>query len=283
MSMAYKIGIASGFAIVVAVIGFFAFNDDDPTQTIADSSPVNFPTPGNINGTIPTGNESNTHSTTVNRPETGTGITTPYTSIPNTTKTEYQDSLSHRALVAKRNNSEPLAQIQPKIVTNEPVSDIAEESEATPTKPLDTKPLTTKPEKLVTRPMTHTINKGETLIQIADTFYGSPRYWRLIANANPSINPNRIRPGQTLILPDKAYVPPTRAEELKKLRTTLASNTAKPVIIKTRTGDTLSEISQRVYGSAKYWNHIYLENRDALSTPNVVPVNIALVIPPKPQ
>ena len=49
----------------------------------------------------------------------------------------------------------------------------------------------------------YTIEKGDTLSGIAQRFYGKARYWRQIHEANRATieNPDRIYPGDTIVLP----------------------------------------------------------------------------------
>ena len=49
---------------------------------------------------------------------------------------------------------------------------------------------------------THTVVAGETLSALALRFYGDAELYRLIATASGVANPNVIRPGQRLIMPD---------------------------------------------------------------------------------
>ena len=44
-------------------------------------------------------------------------------------------------------------------------------------------------------------------------------------------------------------------------------------------GDTLSEISQKVYGKAKYWKNIFETNQPSLSDPNHLKAGMTLVLP----
>jgi hypothetical protein len=46
------------------------------------------------------------------------------------------------------------------------------------------------------------VQAGDTLFAISKRFYGEPTYFGLIAAANPSIDPNKISPGQTISIPD---------------------------------------------------------------------------------
>ena len=53
-------------------------------------------------------------------------------------------------------------------------------------------------------PRTHIVQSGETLSDIAFHYYGSSAQWRKIQAANPDIlaNPNKIRVGMKLIIPE---------------------------------------------------------------------------------
>ena len=48
---------------------------------------------------------------------------------------------------------------------------------------------------------TYTIKHGDTLWKIAASHYGDGKKWKQIADANPGINPNTLRVGQTITLP----------------------------------------------------------------------------------
>ena len=45
------------------------------------------------------------------------------------------------------------------------------------------------------------IKKGESLWSIAQAKYGNGNKWKAIAAANPSVNPNKVQAGQTIVLP----------------------------------------------------------------------------------
>jgi len=47
----------------------------------------------------------------------------------------------------------------------------------------------------------YTIKAGDTLYRIAATHYGTGRDWKKIVEANPGIDPSRLRVGQTIVLP----------------------------------------------------------------------------------
>lgn len=48
---------------------------------------------------------------------------------------------------------------------------------------------------------THTVVRGDTLAGLARRYYGNPSAWKRIAEANPQVDPNNLKPGQTLMLP----------------------------------------------------------------------------------
>lgn len=50
----------------------------------------------------------------------------------------------------------------------------------------------------------HIVGKNETLSEVARRYYGSPGKWRKIYNANRSVikNPDTLRPGTKLIIPE---------------------------------------------------------------------------------
>ena len=56
-------------------------------------------------------------------------------------------------------------------------------------------------------PRLHVVEKGETLGKIARRYYGNADAWRRILDANPSVDPKRIRPGQALVVPVSAPAP----------------------------------------------------------------------------
>jgi nucleoid-associated protein YgaU len=50
----------------------------------------------------------------------------------------------------------------------------------------------------------HIVRRGDTLSEISQTYYGSSAKWRKIFDANKEMikNPDRLTPGQKLIIPD---------------------------------------------------------------------------------
>jgi 5'-nucleotidase len=47
------------------------------------------------------------------------------------------------------------------------------------------------------------VRKGDTLWSLAEEYLGSGRRWQEIAEANPSVNPNKLLVGMQLKIPPK--------------------------------------------------------------------------------
>jgi len=127
----------------------------------------------------------------------------------------------------------------------------------------------------------HDVKRGETLWAIASKYSSNPgAFADAIYDANRSRmrSKNDIRAGVRLIIPtggDAGAAPQRQASSPQnpEPRTpTYGSYT-------TRSGDTLSEIAQEFYGSAKHWRKLYELNKDRLKNPNVVPKGVELRVP----
>ena len=185
----------------------------------------------------------------------------------------------------------------------------AEEPVATPTSqpslpPMDTRPLSTplpshveKPVETRDRstrvreapkpkpaPVRYTIEKGDNFYSIARDHYGDAHYWKLIRDANPEANPERLQVGQILLLPPKE-------DMLKQLEREAAgsrsSTTRKPPITSVAltyvvgAGDTLTSIARNVLGDGSRWREIYELNRDKLDNPDLLFEGLELRMPEK--
>ena len=141
-----------------------------------------------------------------------------------------------------------------------------------PVKPLPpTEPAPGNAERPAT---THTIASGETFSSLAARLYGDQKYWVAISQANPLIDPERLRVGQEIRLPDPADVTGKAAPAASDLPEGRTSYTVK-------SGDSLSEIAQQFYGKATQWRRIHDANRALIgSDPADLRAGMKLVIPP---
>ena len=123
----------------------------------------------------------------------------------------------------------------------------------------------------------YTVEAGDSLSSIALTLYGSATKWVDIAQANPLVDPNRLKVGQELKLPDLGS-----AGEANAAATTEADDLPRRGARYTvQAGDSLSSVAKQFYNSASKWELIYQANRQAIGTdPGNVKVGTELLIPP---
>lgn len=126
---------------------------------------------------------------------------------------------------------------------------------------------------------THVVKSGETLISIARAQYGNPRHYLHILKANPSVDPETMRPGTRLVLPDLSSLPaprrsgngggvssgPAGAFEAAAAGANAGLRPVDPKMeYRIQSGDSLARISQRLYGSETKVDALYNANRDAI-------------------
>jgi nucleoid-associated protein YgaU len=107
---------------------------------------------------------------------------------------------------------------------------------------------------------TYTIKSGETLSTIAAAVYGNSRFYVAIKRANPNLDPNRLKPGMQITLPDISDVKPDSARLARG--TSPAATGGKTY--KVQSGDTLYRISKSLYGTGRNAQAIYNLNKDLI-------------------
>ena len=68
----------------------------------------------------------------------------------------------------------------------------------------------TPPAERLPEPRTYTVVKGDSLSKIAKTFYGHAGKWKQLYEANKDVvgsNPDLIKPGQVLVIPELGGTP----------------------------------------------------------------------------
>ncbi len=139
----------------------------------------------------------------------------------------------------------------------------------------------------------HAVQKGETLFQIANKYYGTGHVWRELAKFNGVANKDGVvRVGTRLKIPSKDALLGRPAPVETAGRTTPASTPTDKVIparrqdmpvikpeirVATYTvkkGETLGEISKKVLGSSKRWQELAdfnkLDDEDAIAAGTVL-------------
>ncbi|MEM8739810.1 MAG: LysM domain-containing protein, partial [Planctomycetota bacterium] len=134
----------------------------------------------------------------------------------------------------------------------------------------------------------YTVESGDNLSSIALEVYGDDTKWVDIAQANPLVDPNRLRVGQEIKLPDLAAAAGRAAETAGRGESSAESEppaaTELPrrgTTYTVRSGDNLSSIAKQFYNATAKWQLIYQANRRAIGDdPGNLQVGMELLIPP---
>lgn len=121
----------------------------------------------------------------------------------------------------------------------------------------------------------YTIRANQTLSSIAAEVYGNAKYWTVIADANKDVNPNRLRVGTTIKVPDTDNVKLASAVEPS------AVTSPEPALsersYRVQSGDSLYRISKRLYGTSRRAEEIYELNRKAIG-PDEARLKLGMVL-----
>lgn len=122
----------------------------------------------------------------------------------------------------------------------------------------------------------HVVAAGETLNLIASRYFGSAGAWKRIADANPGVDPDRLRVGAKLVIPAEA--PPAAAPPEAAPSVPATRDPSKPgARYKVQAGDTLSGIARRVLGDENRWKEIVKANPEL--DPDRLSVGQEIVLP----
>jgi nucleoid-associated protein YgaU len=153
--------------------------------------------------------------------------------------------------------------------------------------PQDESSRTPVPAPLITPPefIEHTVERGETFGSISRRYFGSTRHANDIARANPFIDPSRLRPGRVIRVPKdpeniqgKPAVPSSPVTPVTPAPGSVSYDTTRSYTVVA--GDTLSRISQKMYGTQANTTLIFESNRNLLASPDDLAIGQVLVIPP---
>jgi len=119
----------------------------------------------------------------------------------------------------------------------------------------------------------YAVQPGDTFSSIAKAHYGDEAKWFHIAQANPTVDPTRLRVGQELKLPPAETLEAT-TESVPDGPTGVKSYTIRP-------GDSLSTVAEEFYNDPTLWRTIYNFNRDKIGpNPNAIQAGMRLKVPP---
>jgi nucleoid-associated protein YgaU len=133
---------------------------------------------------------------------------------------------------------------------------------------------------------THVVQQGETYSSIAAAAYGDAAYYPHLKRANPTIDEKKLRPGMTIVIPDKSQVvaistgaTPQLASDSKPATSVDSSRE-----YRVQPRDSLYKISLKLYGRADKADAIYQLNKDAIGpNPSVLKVGLVLKLPDPPS
>ena len=143
--------------------------------------------------------------------------------------------------------------------------------------------------------MVYTLAEGDTWSTLAQRFYQDGRYTRNLIQANDGLQV--LVPGKEILVPIHDFMQPAAglqsapgaaefalapadASATKPVDAPVTSVAGKGGEYVVRAGDTLSEISLSVFGTASRWKELLDANKDKLSSPEGLQVGMKLKIPP---
>src|SRR5690606_15633690 len=111
--------------------------------------------------------------------------------------------------------------------------------------------------------------------------YGTRVTYIDVSQANPLVDPNRLKVGQVIKLPPKPA--PAAADATPRNNTPTVSNNGRPIHT-VQASETLSSISGQYYNDPNQWHVIYEANRQVIgANPDRLREGMKLVIPPAPN
>ena len=128
----------------------------------------------------------------------------------------------------------------------------------------------------------HLVQRGETLRSICRAFYGDSGLASAIANWNSLPSANSIEIGQEISLPNRsALIILQNTASTEPRKSSKASTPSTPSMGKytVQSGDTLSEISQKVMGSVQKTQLLIDLNKGVMPNPNKIRPGMVLLYP----
>ncbi len=142
-------------------------------------------------------------------------------------------------------------------------------------------------EPLPTNTRVHTVVSSEDLFKIAKKYYGDGNKWLLIFNANKNKipDPNSLKIGTELVIPDAESAAPSTSQVAKVDDTSQnvkgSENSAKSNVKEhsVQEGDTLYKLAIKYYNDGTKWKAILDANTAILKKRNALKVGQTLIIP----
>lgn len=125
----------------------------------------------------------------------------------------------------------------------------------------------------------HTIQLGETFSSISAEYYGDAKYYKALVDANPQVDPNKLKPGIVIKVPPLAKREP-RSDTVDVPSISKIDPTKQYVV---KSGDSLSRIATTLYGDQNMWQAIYDLNKTTIGdSPARLKLGMVLNLPSPP-
>ena len=145
--------------------------------------------------------------------------------------------------------------------------DLQDDSSTIPTRPKQS-----LPKKAYSKIRTVIVKSNESLSKICQREYRDASLANALADYNGISDPNMVRAGSKLRLPDRSFF-----GNLDKPQRSTANGKFSRYTVKS--GETLSDISQKLLKTARRWQELFELNRDVIDDPNNVRAGVTLKIP----
>ena len=116
----------------------------------------------------------------------------------------------------------------------------------------------------------YTIKPSDNPSSIAKWWFGDANKYSLILQANPLVDPNKMKVGDEIRLPPKDFEMTTIID---------VGDGKQPVVHIVQSGENLSAIALAAYGNAALWPRIYEANKDKIKNPSNLSAGMELIIP----
>ena len=152
-------------------------------------------------------------------------------------------------------------------------------------KPAEPTTLETPVPEPVAEPATtmHVVVKGETLVAIARRHYGNAGFADALARYNRLPDPGRLKTGLRLLVPDATeFDSPAPLPAAIDAAAQVASTAPSMQTYQVKSGDTLSELAQKLMGTARATDRLWALNRSTLNSPDALRPGMELRYPTSP-
>ncbi len=125
----------------------------------------------------------------------------------------------------------------------------------------------------------HRVTEGETLRSICRNWYGNDELANALASYNQLPDPDELAPGTRLLMPGAGELAASSPHEITMGAPVESGGLMTMGTYTVQSGDTLSEIAQKLMGTARATVTLYEMNRDVLPDMNALQVGMVLQYP----